>query len=90
MPTLSCLSAFLTLFPILQAKYYHQSTTHTHTHLFPLSYKGVTNSLRLLVWDEISLFQTRQRFITIPSPSPPTPPPRPHTLYAIAICVSLK
>ncbi len=29
MPTLSCLSAFLTLFTILQAKYYHQSTTHT-------------------------------------------------------------
>lgn len=88
MPTLSCLNAFRTLSPILQAKYYHQSTAHTH--LSPLSYNGVTNSLRLSVWDEISLFHTRQRFITIPSPSPPTAPSRPHALHTIAICVSLE
>ena len=60
-----------------------------HTRRSPLSHSGVTNSLCLLVWDEISLFHTRQRFITIPSPSPPTPPPRPHTLHTIAIRVSL-
>lgn len=45
------------------------------THVSPQSYKGVTNSLCLLVWDEISLFHTRQTFITIPSASTPTPPP---------------
>lgn len=46
MPTLSCLNAFLTPFPIFQAKDYHQSTAHTsvptilercHKKLLPVS-----------------------------------------------------
>lgn len=46
MPTLSCLNAFLTPFPIFQAKHYHQSTAHTsvptilercHKKLLPVS-----------------------------------------------------
>ena len=52
MPPLSCLNAFLTLFPILQAKYYHQSTTQIYVCPCCLR-KGVTNSLLPFVWQEI-------------------------------------
>lgn len=59
-------------------------------HTFVPTHRGVTSSFCPLVWDEISLFHTRQGFITIPSASPCSPPPPSHTLCTITICVSLK
>lgn len=84
LPTLSRCDAFLTLFPFLQAKHFHQSSAR----ICPCTHR--CHSFCSLVWDEISLFHTRQGFITIPSASPRTPPPPSHTLCTITICVSLK
>lgn len=85
MPIFSCLSAFLTLF-------YFQFSKQNITINQPQTFLSLPSHdcHKQPSWDGISLFHTRQRFITIPSPSTPTTPlPHPPTVYTICICDSL-
>lgn len=82
MPTFSCLNTFLTLFPILRAKYYHQSTTNISV-LAVLQCQAAFVGWNLFVPYKTKIYNNSQSVATYSSS-----PSRYSTIYTI--CVTLK
>lgn len=84
MPNFSCLGAFLTLVPILQAKYYHQSTISISV-LAVLQCQAAFVGWNLFVPYKTKIYNN-SRSVTTYSSSPFSC----RTIYTIAISVTLK